>query len=80
MTKDTGGPAFPGLEPRDPMLSVGAPGMTLRDHYAGQAMAALISGCLASRDAKLIERFGRVGTAAEVAYEYADAMIKERGK
>jgi len=77
MTKNTGGPAFP-RDGRTPFLP--QDGMTLRDHYAGQAMAALISGALASRDAKLVERFGRVGTAAEVAYEYADAMIKERGK
>lgn len=65
-TKNTGGPAQH---------------MTLRDHFAGQAMAALISGILSSNE----ESFFSVEAndhkcAADVAYAIADAMLQERDK
>jgi len=75
MTKDTGGPAFPQYSGRSD-----SGGMTLRDHYAGQAMAAIISGCLASDNSDLIKRVADGDFIAKAAGEMADAMIKERGK
>ena len=63
MTKDTGGPAFPSTYPnRD--------GMTLRDWFAGMAMAQL---CVAQNTATREQD-------AETAYTIADAMIAERSK
>ena len=68
---NTGGPAFPAYEfipSYKQMMAVG--GMTLRDYFAGQAIAG-----------KLL----MPGTAydetdcAKFAYEMADAMLKARG-
>lgn len=71
--KDTGGPAFPYEEfehgfHQDTVVK--HPGMTLRDWFAGQAMAALITKS-ACRSA---------AATAATAYEYADAMLAERNK
>lgn len=77
---NNGGPAFPVLhsidgnwvkEPRDEFC-----GMTLRDHFAGQAMQALIAG----------RSWGHLGTDVDVlfktwatsAYSLADAMLEAR--
>jgi len=62
MNKKTGGSAFPALDARE-FLS----GMTLRDYFAGQALASLA---------------GEQSTTAtvEYCYELADAMLKEREK
>ena len=63
--KDNGGPAFPNpINPED----LGR-GMTLRDYFAANALAALIvsSDDLEDREA-----------AAGKAYFYADAMLKAR--
>ena len=71
-----GGPAFPHLD-----LYAGAGnsqptptqynGMSLRDYFAGQALA----GYLANAKAE-----SRVAVVAEWAYDYADAMLAERQK
>jgi hypothetical protein len=52
-------------------------GMTLRDYFAAKALAALIN-----HDGKDGETRGKkaVPILAEFAYEYADAMLKERAK
>jgi pyridoxal/pyridoxine/pyridoxamine kinase len=64
MTQDkTGGAAFPHV----PTFKVGNNGMTLRDYFAGQAIAGLLDRNNAEK-------------AAEVAYHVADAMIAEREK
>lgn len=63
--KKKGGFAFPNL---DDSHSGGQGGMTLRDHFAGQALSGgLLYGCDAERIAK-------------AAYKFADAMIEERNK
>ena len=75
MSKDTGGPAFPIAEINK--ISVGMQtyrtahdGMTLRDWFAGQAMAVLC----------VIENCRSMADDAETAYALADAMIAERNK
>jgi hypothetical protein len=53
-----------------------APGMTLRDYFAGQALA----GVLSTHDKCLESSFKRYRTVAEISYGFADAMIGEREK
>lgn len=62
---DDGGPAFPTQN-----TSEGYRGMSLRDWFAGQALA----GCVAADDES------PVGRIAADAYAFADAMIAERRK
>ncbi len=61
---NNGGPAFPSDR-------FGELGMSLRDYFAGQALA----GYLANAKAE-----SRVAVVAEWAYDYADAMLAERQK
>jgi hypothetical protein len=73
----TGGPAFP--------TEVGPStfeGMTLRDYFAAKAMAALIAKAPVTffADQYAEERSVMRQSFACGAYEYADAMIAERGK
>lgn len=70
MSKDTGGPAFPTLEDCYQEFNA-SPGMTLRDYFAAKAMQQLITlgGCYSSEN---------VEQDCAVAYEIADAMLKER--
>ncbi len=53
-----------------------APGMTLRDYFAGQALA----GMLAQGTQGSFSKPAGVARAAVYAYEYADAMLVERFK
>lgn len=67
---DNGGPAFP--QEND---STGSAGMTLRDYFAGQALAAMLSNPEkdpAKRGSGGIKSFPRH------AYDWADAMIEAR--
>jgi hypothetical protein len=69
MNKDTGGPAFPQSE----NTLTAAPGMTLRDWFAGQALA----GFCANTDIA----WSKQGVGSHIAQEcwkQADAMIAER--
>lgn len=72
-TTKTGGPAFPHPEPRDPSFSTVAPGMTLRDWFAGQALAGEITDYRGT-DAALF-----ADAIAARCYAIADAMIAARG-
>lgn len=87
MSKNTGGPAFPcmwenngernALAPNGEVVPPGAsimlPGMTLRDYFAAKAMESdLIYQGLEGRD--------DLQHVAAMAYEMADAMLKEREK
>ena len=49
-------------------------GMTLRDYFAGQALAGLLGG----RGGPIQGKF--LSDEASLCYQYADAMIAERGK
>jgi len=74
MSRDTGGPAFPGglYEPRNAGSNDRKPwndGMTLRDYFAGLAMQALISKPQCTYN----EIFA-------TAYDAADKMLAERAK
>lgn len=75
-TQDDGGPAFPGtwwdrdstgVAPRESY-----PGMTLRDWFAGMAMAAMLARRPGERP------YGVDGAIA--AYNHADAMLAERAR
>lgn len=63
-----GGPAFP-FATIDGHLCVG---MTLRDYFAAQALSGMLGGAPGSHL--------RPDNAARVAYQYADAMVKERAR
>ena len=67
-----GGPAFPGSE------ALATFGMSLEDYFAGQAMAALLL-----EDPPAKASGPKRATAREIAkqaYEYAKAMLEERGQ
>lgn len=66
MTKDNGGNAFP-------TLYHDAPGMTLRDWFAGQALASMPDYLKPMQTDQRIRM-------AEWAYGLADALIAERSK
>jgi hypothetical protein len=68
-TKDDGGPAFPQLEPNSAYFN--ATGMTLRDWFAGQALAGLV------RSEQPDGFPAWVGHALD-AYALADAMLEAR--
>ena len=72
MRTDDGGPAFPVPDDRDPVTGAGiregAPGMTLRDWFAGQ----VLSGAAA------LPRSSDYSIRARKAYEQADAMLAAR--
>lgn len=79
--RDDGGPAFPmpiadiqGVATRSIDFGPGMTGMTLRDYFAAQAMAAFIVGWKGSGVPITPD------TLAQGAYEQADAMIEARGK
>lgn len=63
---DDGGPAFPTLPEHG--FNNGEPGMTLRDHFAGQAMPEVY---------RRVES-GGFDRVAALSYELADAMLKAR--
>ena len=68
-TKD-GGPAFPVPDTYHPngQIEYGATGMSLRDWFAGQALAGLVSES---------GRYDSAGAALD-AYSFADAMLRAR--
>ena len=71
--KNDGGAAFPRMTERDgKRIFVGHDGMTLRDWYAGQALAGLSANpeFASTSDCKC----------AEWSYRQADAMLAEREK
>lgn len=51
-------------------------GMSLRDHYAGQAMQGLLAGTLADGTVKQIAEYAP--TLAQTSFAIADAMLKAR--
>lgn len=74
-TKETGGSAFPTnpiYSGDDEVVKAGG-GMTLRDWFAGQIIAAVIA-------ADGAQYFNRLESHAQFAYAQADAMLAERAK
>jgi hypothetical protein len=69
MTKNEGGPAFPGN------IGIYDPGMSLRDWFAGQSIAGLLF--MVSAGKHDLMHHGHKGLAEE-AYRVADAMLKAR--
>lgn len=67
MPKNDGGPAYPSWTADMP--GEGSWGMSLRDYFAGQALAHLYT-----------QDEGNVTNVAEWAYVVADAMLAERDK
>ena len=67
--RNTGGPAFPA--PAGRLTPITDQGMTLRDYFAAKALPTAI---------KEVEDAGTYNLAdvAAIAYQYADAMLKER--
>jgi len=64
--------AFPCLDSSGYGLSMHDPGMTLRDWFAGQALAGITTNIKANTEAYPI--------VAQVAYRLSDAMLSERAK
>ena len=69
--KETGGPAFPFVEPPTAGYSV-ATGMALRDYFAAKAMQAILSTMAQGI------RPTDIGLMAADTYQIADAMLKAR--
>lgn len=67
MSKEDGGPAFP---------TPARYGMTLRDWFAGQALAGIIAAAAHPDNTDLPRR----DDTSVIAYAYADAMLKARGE
>jgi len=70
MDIDQGGPAYPTMRPpdEDGLGGYVYHGMTLRDWFAGQALAGLLTDHAASSQAPVI--------IATIAYGFADAMVE----
>lgn len=75
MIENDGGPAFPREEYQSPPSAHGQPGMSLRDWFAGQALAGMNASLTTS--SSLPDSTGRA-LMAENAYRQADALLKER--
>jgi hypothetical protein len=86
MSAKDGGPAFPQIE-TDEEVAYKAPGifphtysyggMSLRDYFAAQAMAATIAN---PEYASVVRQPGSESPIARAAYLMADAMLAERSK
>lgn len=72
---DQGGSAFPVGGHRDSQFYPD-PGMSLRDYFAGQALAGILAGGFA--DTIPHDNLGGGAEAADFAYAYADSMIAAR--
>ena len=74
-TKDDGGPAFPRpMYESEQYSDVGEEGMSLRDYFAGQALAGITASLAGPREGNRRKDY------AVAAYRYADAMIAERAR
>lgn len=88
MAKNNGGPAFPEVFSEErgehgergyEVCSTG--GMSLRDWFAGQALAGMIANPDFGQPTDEARRLGKFASkAATLCYELADAMLAERAK
>jgi len=72
-----GGPAFPTVDANRAEGEYGTMGMSLRDWFAGQALAGLLSDV---RFSLVNDTVNPVELYPSLAYQYADAMLVERAK
>lgn len=83
-TRDDGGPAFPVAVTDDDGAFVGhgAPGMSLHDWFAGQALPLIgtLVGLKALNEVAASRGMQVGAVAAIMAYDVADAMMAERSK
>lgn len=71
--------AYPCLDSSCGELSMRDPGMTLRDYFAGQALAGIVAAVMGTRDTNTTpDNFN--AAIALGAYQLADAMLAERSK
>jgi hypothetical protein len=89
MSKD-GGPAFPHVIPDENKSAAWVDGMTLRDYFAAAALPAIITKApkVKTGNGNHYPHIAQVShdeaqyirdNVAELAYQYADAMLKARG-
>ncbi|MGE0289299.1 MAG: hypothetical protein AB7I42_26510 [Bradyrhizobium sp.] len=71
--RDDRGSAFPHRNGPD-----GSEGMSLRDWFAGQALVGIADHFELSRGEEIAK--GSIRVISRLAYEYADAMLAERGR
>jgi hypothetical protein len=75
ITKDTGGPAFPGFDFINQYGKQNPEGMTLRDYFAAKAMQAALMTVKPSQTNTFDDVLKE---SASVAYKMADAMLEAR--
>lgn len=75
--RNDGGPAFPILKPQNPNFEYCDPGMTLRDWFAGQALAGILANPNIHKEANALG-VPCVNIAVPAAYVAADAMLEAR--
>lgn len=76
---DTGGPAFPVQD----AASWQGHGMSLRDYFAARVMAYcrdIVVGLVDDGEVELPAGINAQDAAAQMAYDFADAMLKARGR
>ena len=75
---NNGGPAFPVVRmPLDPDNMLNRPGMSLRDWFAGQALAGMAASPYWCENVQA-NRKDYTDSLAEAAYAMADSMLKAR--
>ena len=82
MSAQDGGPAFPRqhtvADANDPAFKLGAPGMSLRDWFAGQVLTGLMA------NPEIVKKYAEFRSTevqeriAGYCYEEADAMLRNR--
>jgi len=73
--KDDGDTAFPLVLPPQTNMTLSRTGMSLRDWFAGRALAGILAG-----ESPESGEFESCERRAEFCYNQADAMIKQRNK
>ena len=73
--RECGGPAFACAGHSPDCGQMFQSGMSLRDWFAGMALQGMLAGLFSDQ-----HQLARINEFAEGAYQYADAMIRQRGK
>ena len=80
MSTNDGGPAFPVADTHHPdgQIQYGTNGMSLRDWFAGQALAGMLAGYLPTLSRNASKTLNIDPRTMGVAYEIADVMLRAR--